>query len=59
MAPNQIESDIGYLKDLVRKADRVPTPASIYLLWALVVLVGFALVDFAPREVGVYWMIAG
>jgi hypothetical protein len=59
MVPNQIESDIGYIKDLVRRSDREPTPASIYLLWAVVVLVGFALVDLAPRQVGVYWMIAG
>ena len=59
MVPNQVESDFGYVKDLVRKADREPIPKSIYMLWGLVVLVGFALVDFAPQRVGIFWMIAG
>lgn len=59
MISKQIESDLGYVKDLVRRSDREPTPASIYLLWAAIVLVGFAMVDLAPRWVGFFWMIAG
>lgn len=59
MAPNQIESDLGYVLDLVRKSDRRPTPAPVYLLWALLVLIGFSLVDFAVQWVGYYWMVAG
>ena len=59
MVPNQIESDLGYVKDLVKRSDSQPTPASVYLLWAALVLVGFTLVDLAPRTVGVFWMIAG
>ncbi len=59
MVPKQTEADIGYIKDLVRKADREPTPASLYYLWAAIVLVGYSLVDFAPRYVGFFWMLAG
>jgi hypothetical protein len=59
MVPNQIESDIGYVKDLVKRSDSQPTPASVYFLWAALVLVGFSLVDLAPRAVGIFWMIAG
>jgi hypothetical protein len=56
---NGIESDIGYVRGLVSKSDRSPAPASIYLMWAAICLVGFPLVDFAPKYVGIYWMIAG
>jgi uncharacterized membrane protein len=60
MISKQVETDLGYVKDLVRRSDREPTPASIYLLWAAIVLVGFALVDLASgRAVGFFWMIAG
>ena len=60
MVSKQIETDLGYVKDLVRRSDREPTPASVYLLWAAIVLVGFALVDLASgRAVGFFWMIAG
>jgi hypothetical protein len=58
MASHDIESDLGYVRDLVRKSDRKPTPAPVYLLWAVLVLVGFSLVDFAPQWVRYYWMVA-
>ena len=57
MVSNVVESDLGYVRDLVKKSERRPTPASIYLLWAGIVLFGFAMVDFFPRQTGFYWMI--
>lgn len=59
MTSNELESDIGYIRDLVKKSERRPTPTLIYLLWAVIVLIGFAMVDFFPRQTGYYWMIMG
>ena len=59
MTNSKIESDIGYVKDLVAKSDNSASPASIYILWALILIAGFSLIDFAPRWVGLFWMIAG
>ena len=59
MTSSKIESDIGYVKDLVKKSDFYSTPTSIYFLWAILVLMGFSLIDFEPKWVGFYWMIAG
>ncbi len=58
MGSSQIESDLGYVRDLVRKSDRKPTPAPLYLLWAVLVAIGFSLLDFAPQWAGYYWMVA-
>lgn len=59
MTTGKIESDIGYVKDLVTKSGKSTQPASFYLLWAVILMVGFSLIDFAPRWVGLFWMIAG
>ncbi len=56
---SKIESDIGYVKDLVAKSEKSTPPASIYVLWAVLLMIGFSLIDFAPRWVGFFWMIAG
>jgi hypothetical protein len=56
----QLESDLGFVKQVVADADRPPrSPAAIPLLWAVIALGGFPLVDFAPRYIGSYWMVAG
>lgn len=59
MTSSKIESDIGYVKNLVKNSESYSTPTSVYFLWAILVLGGFSLVDFEPRWVGFYWMIAG
>lgn len=59
MTSHEVESDIGYIKDLVKKSERRPTPTLIYLLWAAIVLFGFSMVDFFPQLTGIYWMIMG
>ena len=56
---SKIESDIGYVKDLVTKSGKPNPPASFYYIWAVILTAGFALIDFAPRWVGIFWMIAG
>lgn len=59
MNRDQLSSDIGYLKDLVDSSGKRSMPASIYLLWAFIVLAGFALIDLKPEWVGYFWMAAG
>lgn len=55
----QMASELGYVSSLVKKSERNPSPAAIHLLWAAISLVGFSMVDFAPRAVGAFWAIAG
>jgi hypothetical protein len=59
MTNSKIESDIGYVKDLVVKSDNSVSPASLYVVWGVILIVGFSLIDFAPRWLGLFWMIAG
>jgi hypothetical protein len=58
MVTEKIGKDIGYVKNLVDKSEQLLTPPSVFVVWAVIVAVGFTLVDFAPRYVGFFWMIA-
>jgi len=58
-SPKQLTDDLEYLGALLRKSERGGSPFMIYALWAVLVLVGFSMVDFAPHRVGLYWFIAG
>lgn len=53
------EGDLQYVRDVVEKSESMRGPASIYYLWAVLCLIGWPMVDFAPRSVGLFWMIAG
>ena len=60
MSPaDQIQHDLDYIATAVRRHDRPAGVPAIYFLWAAIVLVGFALPDFAPRTAGAYWFVAG
>lgn len=59
MNTSAVESDIHYVRSVVERAETKRFPRSVYALWAVIVLAGFSLVDFAPRAVGIYWMLAG
>ncbi|OPX32330.1 MAG: hypothetical protein B1H09_00655 [Gemmatimonadaceae bacterium 4484_173] len=58
MTSEKIEEDLGYVKSLVDKSERIMNPPSVFILWAAIIAVGFSLVDFAPKYVGFFWMIA-
>ena len=55
----QLENDLGYVREVVQRSEHDRSPAGVYLLWAAIVLVGFALADFAPTRVGLFWVVAG
>jgi hypothetical protein len=54
----RIHDDLEYVGGIVRRSEG-GSPFSIYLLWAVMVLVGFSLVDFAPHRVGIFWLVGG
>jgi hypothetical protein len=53
-----LTGDLRYVREVVQRSERRPAPRFIYILWALLCLVGFALIDLAPRQVGLFWTIA-
>lgn len=55
----QMADDVRYVKGVVERSPEGRSPASIYFLWAVLVLVGFSLNDFQPEIVGTYWLVAG
>lgn len=56
MSAAQQLDDVRYVRSLLERP--APSPASIPLLWAGIVAVGFALVDLAPERVGLFWAFA-
>lgn len=55
----RIEGDLRFVRGALESSNHARSPAAIYFLWAAVVLIGFALVDFRPSVVPLYWKIAG
>ena len=55
----QLKHDLDYVANAVRRHDRPLGPPAVWFLWALLVPIGFALPDFAPRSAGAYWFFAG
>lgn len=56
---DRLQQDLDYLSRAVRHHERPVGTPSIYFLWAAIVLVGFALPDFAPHRAGLFWLVAG
>ncbi len=56
----QLKEDMAFVRAAAERSDTPPVPA-IYLLWALLGGVGFALVDFVDdlSWIGTYWLFAG
>lgn len=55
---NELREDLAYVAAAVR-SECPPEIRAIYLLWAVLIPVGFALPDFAPHWAGWYWLIVG
>jgi hypothetical protein len=53
---NQLQQDLHYVREVVDRADRSPHGrVAIYWIWALYVLIGYPLMDFAPRYAGPFF----
>ena len=59
MTQDELQSNLDYVARAVRHHESPPGVPAIYFLWALLVLIGFALPDWAPRAAGPYWFVAG
>jgi hypothetical protein len=57
-AADHVRDDLRYVRRALEGARAGGTPASIYLLWAVIGACGLPLVDFAPRWAGPYWLVA-
>ena len=59
-ATGNLREDMAYVRAATERADAATIP-SIYVLWAVIALCGFALADFVAdsRWVGLFWMVAG
>ena len=55
----QIRDDLSYVRSVVRRAEAVDNPASMYFLWAVISFFGYAIIDYRPEATGAYWAIAG
>jgi hypothetical protein len=55
---NELREDLDFVAGAVRRGQKQSVP-SILALWAVLVPIGYALVDFAPQYSGLYWLIAG
>lgn len=55
-----LREDMAYVRAAAERAGAASIP-SIYVVWAVISLCGFALADFVPdgRWVGLFWMVAG
>lgn len=57
---SKVEQDLAYVQGVVKDAEGTsPGPRSIYVLWAIIYLVGFSLYDLGGEQAGMFWMIAG
>src|SRR5947208_2975225 len=56
----QIRDDLQYVREVVARRERtVDRPVLIYYVWAVYVLVGYSLIDFAPAYSGWFFLFGG
>src|SRR5690349_15264303 len=56
----QMQQDLRFVKDAVaRREQTAGRPIAVYWVWAIYVLVGYALIDFAPHICGWFFMFGG
>jgi hypothetical protein len=58
MTVEQLKQDLGYVAAAVSRHDQVVGIPSLYFLWSVLILVGYALPDLAPQIAGPYWIVA-
>ncbi|CAN5630775.1 hypothetical protein BH23PSE2_BH23PSE2_12810 [soil metagenome] len=56
---DRIKQDLDYVAAALRRRDRPQGLPALYFLWAAIILVGFAVPDFAPQYASLFWLVAG
>ncbi len=56
---DRLRQDLDYVANAVRHNDRPSGIPAIYFMWAAIVVVGFALPDFAPQFASLFWLVFG
>ena len=54
-----LKNDLDFVSTAVQRGRRDMGAAPMYYLWAILVAIGFALPDFAPRAALPFWTVAG
>jgi hypothetical protein len=55
----RLHGDLSFVRDAVDASTQSKSPSALYFLWAVIVLIGFGLMDFRPDAVPAYWAVAG
>src|ERR1041384_167577 len=55
---NELKEDLGFVAGAVRRSEE-RMPASIFVMWAILVPIGFALADINGDWCGFYWFFVG
>src|SRR5690242_18684618 len=55
---NELREDLGFVASAVRRGGDGALP-QLFVLWAVLTPIGFALADFAPFYCGLYWLVVG
>ena len=55
----RLHGDLSFVRGALDASTRSKSPSALYFLWAVIVLIGFSLVDFQPDLVPEYWVVAG
>jgi uncharacterized Tic20 family protein len=56
---NNLAEDLHFVRQAVDRRGTSEAPPSVLYLWAIYVIVGYALIDFAPRFAGPFFAIGG
>jgi hypothetical protein len=54
----RLQGDLRFVRSAIDASTRSPSPSALYFLWAVIVLIGFSLVDFQIDLVPEYWAVA-
>src|SRR5947209_6641811 len=58
MNAGTVEQDLQFVKRVVQRRRERRSGASVYVIWGVLALIGWPLLDFAPKWEGLYWLIA-
>jgi hypothetical protein len=54
----RLQGDLSFVRGALDTSTRSKSPSALYFLWAAIILMGFALVDFQADLVPEYWAVA-